>query len=158
MSQRCQQETHAPQQCPASRLVLKDWSKLLSWETGHGRLGFALGSHLARRTRSSRLLRGRVRSPLAAQMWARSHGAIDAEIEGLGIVLTATKRRMPLAGKRCSSSSAIFKSAGLSLLGTAPRSRGAWGMGGGLATHQQELFHQSGFFRGTELVRSLLRS
>jgi hypothetical protein len=89
---------------------------------------------------------------------ARSHGATDAEIEGLGIVLTATKRRMPLAGKRCSSSSAIFKSAGLSLLGTAPRSRGAWGMGGGQATHQQELFHQSGFFRGTELVRSLLRS
>src|SRR5260370_23956637 len=78
-----------------------------------------------------RVLRGRVRSPLAAQMWARSHGATDAEIEGLGIVLTATKRRMPLAGKRCSSSSAIFKSAGLSLLGTAPRSRGAWGDGRG---------------------------
>jgi len=119
-------------------------------------LGFALGSHLARRARSSRLLRGRVRSPLAAQnVGAKSR---DTEIEGLGIVLTATKRRMPLAGKRCSSSSAIFKSAGLSLLGTAPRSRGAWGMGGGQATHQQELFHQSGFFRGTKLVRSLLRS
>ncbi len=91
-----------------------------------------------------RVLRGRVRSPLAAQMWARSHGATDAEIEGLGIVLTATKRRMPLAGKRCSSSSAIFKSAGLSLLGT----EGLGGMGGGQATHQQELFHQSGFIRG----------